>query len=88
MISGLKHSTSWVPPERDLVQRYYGIGEERPWTRRELAREGGEGGSPAAAPRHSPGDHAAITITKVGWSPNPLTGPLYLELLASSIRTR
>jgi hypothetical protein len=24
--------------ERDLVQRYYGIGEERPWTRGELAR--------------------------------------------------
>ena len=27
--------------ERDLVQRYYGIGGERPWTRRELAREFG-----------------------------------------------
>jgi hypothetical protein len=27
--------------DRDLVQRYYGIGEERRWTRRELAREYG-----------------------------------------------
>ena len=27
--------------ERELVQRYYGIGDERPWTRRELAREFG-----------------------------------------------
>ena len=27
--------------ERGLLQRYYGIGEERPWTRRELAREFG-----------------------------------------------
>jgi hypothetical protein len=27
--------------EREMVQRYYGIGEEHPWTRRELAREFG-----------------------------------------------
>ena len=27
--------------ERDLVQRYYGIGKERRWTRRELARDFG-----------------------------------------------